>query len=841
MFKPQAPNPFLDLDLHTLCRVLHRGNIGLWELTLPEKDFPEGLLIGDQCALNILGAPPQTPLTQPMMHFFETFLHKDDWPIVQERLQTLAAADCLDMELRLKNFSTHSWHWFRLSALPTALNQQGNPAKLMGIIEAIQDRFEAQQALQKALAEKEAASKELLLERERLSTVIEAGDLGTWDWDLQTGKVVYNRRWAEIIGYNLEDIEPTVATWEKALFPGDLMIANQAVEAHCAGLTPKYQADFRLRHKNGSTVWAQDRGRVVEFDKFGQAKRLMGVMLDVSKQKATEQSLFEKNDQLELVFKAARIGAWDWDITSGKLNFNDVYLGMLGYEPVEIKGTIEEWKSFVHPDDLESTNAALERALQGFDDMYAQEIRMRHKNGHYIWTYDFGRVVTRDENGNALRMIGGHFDFDEKKKMEFEFYQMREQERELKLARELAEESTRAKSEFLANMSHEIRTPMTAIIGLTHLVLDTNLTEQQRFYITRTEAATQSLLRIINDILDFSKIEAGKLEMEETGFSLGDVINSLVELLAVKFDEKGLKFGLNISREIPQRLLGDPIRLGQILNNLVSNALKFTAEGSVDLTVRLMEKNPDDILMLFEVKDTGIGMTTDQVQVLFKAFSQADTSTTRKYGGTGLGLTISKRLSEMMGGHIWCESEYGKGSTFAFTVRMKINHSSSVQEPLNVLKAISDKNLKELIKTICGAKILLTEDNEVNQLVASRILLKAGFEIDIANNGLEAIELVQQNMYDLVLMDIQMPEMDGLSATRAIRNLPGLQNLPIVAMTAHAMSGDRELSIEAGMNDHVSKPINISELFQTLLRWIKPLHPLESSDDQLSGTKTEVL
>ena len=824
MFNPIDKSERLGQELLELKKLLRRSGVGLWRLVPgPGGGLSGAGLYFDEAAFELVGSPHRFDSEFPVSFFLGELVHEDDRDAITELLSDLGRP--FDAELRLRRRDGDAFRWYLISATPAAPGPDDKPGGLFGLVEDIEERRKAQDGLHTALLEKEAAlaekdrtSRDLLIERQRLYTVIEAAELGTWDWNIQTGKVIYNRRWAETIGYKLEEIQPTVETWENALLPEDLARANQAVEDHCNGLTPRYQADFRMRHKNGSIVWAQDRGRVVEYDEKGAAKRLMGVMLDVTKQKMIEQSLAAQNDQLELIFNAARIGAWDWDIVKGAIKFNDVYLDMLGYTPEEIEGTIEEWESFVHPDELDMVNAALDKAINGEDQMYAQEIRMRHKDGHYVWTYDFGRVVERDESGAAKRMIGGHFDFDDKKRMEAEVMQMLEHERELRLARDLAEESTRAKSEFLANMSHEIRTPMNAIIGLTHLVLETDLTEQQRDYVNRTETATQSLLRIINDILDFSKIEAGKLEMEEIAFDIGDVLNDMVELLAVKANEKGLEFSLSIDRDVPAKLLGDSVRLGQIINNLLSNALKFTSEGGVSLKVLAKESSQESVLIQFEVRDTGIGLTEEQLKALFTPFTQADTSTTRKYGGTGLGLTISKRLAEIMGGEIWCESEYHKGSLFAFTARFKIDADAAAKSGPRVSKA----GVGELIKPIQGARILLTEDNEVNQLVASRILSKAGFEIDIANNGLEAVELVQRHQYDLVLMDIQMPEMDGLTATRAIRALPGCGELPIVAMTAHAMSGDRELSLEAGMNDHVTKPINNVELFTALAKWIVP-------------------
>ncbi|MDR1079819.1 MAG: PAS domain-containing protein [Deltaproteobacteria bacterium] len=804
-----------------LADVLLEGGVGLWSLRLGNGGQDDAVLMLNAGCARLMGGSASEPMEVAYSVFRDMWVHRDDRDGVAARVAEAVsgAPGNYEREMRLRHLGTGEWRWYRASG--SVSSRDGDGVTLFGMLQEIQDRRVAETALAEALKAKDHAARDLRVERELLDAVINAASLGTWDWDIQTGKVKYNRRWTETIGYSLDEVEDTVETWERALFPEDLKRANEAVEAHCNGLTPYYEADFRMRHKNGSTIWAQDRGRVVERDEHGRARRLMGVMLDVTRQKMIEQSLAENNDQLELIFKAARIGAWDWDIIRGTIKFNDVYLDMLGYRPDEIQGTIEEWESFVHPDELSSTNAALDRAISGEDDMYAEEIRMRHKDGHSVWTYDFGRVVARDEAGTALRMVGGHFDFDDKKKMELEFFAMQEHERELKLARDIAEESTRAKSEFLANMSHEIRTPMNAIIGLTHLVLETDLSGQQQDYIRRTEVAAQALLRIINDILDFSKIEAGKLEMEETDFNLEDVMTGATDMMEVRAKEKGLSVTVDLPPQIPTRLLGDPVRLGQILNNLASNAVKFTASGGVSMAVSVRQKDGETALLCFEVKDTGIGLSSEQIRLLFTPFTQADSSTTRKYGGTGLGLTISKRLVEMMGGEIWCESVQGEGSVFGFTARFRMTSpSASEARPAGARRTREEE--RGMLQALSGARILLAEDNEVNQLVASRILAKAGFEVKIAGNGLEAVRMVKEQPFDLVLMDIQMPEMDGLTAARTIREDPAYVDLPIVAMTAHAMSGDREMSLSAGMNDHVNKPINLQELYQALLKWVKP-------------------
>ncbi len=416
---------------------------------------------------------------------------------------------------------------------------------------------------------------------------------------------------------------------------------------------------------------------------------------------------------------------------------------------------------------------------------------------------------------------------------------------ELAVAMTAAEQANHAKSAFLANMSHEIRTPMNAIIGLTHLAEREIKDPKQLDRLNKIGDSAHHLLAIINQILDISKIEAGKLTLEPSDFSLARLVENSFEMVLDTLRSRGLSCQSEIDPALPRILHGDPLRLGQILLNFLSNAAKFTERGSISVSITQVEIREQGRLVRFAVTDTGIGIPADQQSRIFNAFEQADDSTTRRYGGTGLGLAIARRLAQMMGGECGLSSTPGLGSTFWFTALLG-EQRSDLAEPD---RALQSNEVEQLLSNRSQkTRILLVEDNLINQEVALELLREAGLEVDLAVNGQQAVDLFSTQSYDLILMDMQMPVMDGIAATRAIRQTPQGQSIPILAMTANAFGEDRKRCLEAGMNDHVAKPVDPANLYAMLVKWLPasgdnpaPVSPPEKSQPPAPTTQSELI
>ncbi len=556
---------------------------------------------------------------------------------------------------------------------------------------------------------------------------------------------------------------------------------------------------------------------------------------DITERKTAEQALQQSEENYRTIFDAANDAFFIHRLEDGIIeNVNDKMLEMYGFSNKE--EIVGSFTGGLSSGEIPYTEAEagqwVGKAVAGQPQLF--EWHAKAKNGRLFWVEV---SLKRSSIGGEEKLLAIVRDITERKKAE----------KEIQLAKNLAEEASQAKSEFLANMSHEIRTPLNPIIGLTHLAMKAKPSEQIQNYLENIQSSSRLLLHVIDDILDFSKIEAGKLDMENLFFSLDQTLENIRSLYSVRAREKGLEFIMDAADEAPSNLIGDPIRLEQVLGNLISNAIKFTEKGKIVVSIHASQQTDQKVKFDFKVRDSGIGLTQEQIGKLFLEFSQADSSTTRKYGGTGLGLSICRNLVDLMGGAISVESEPGQGSIFSFFLDFDLASETVVPDVLST-SALPMGSLPNYR----GERILVAEDNKTNQMVARELLEGVGLSVDVANNGYEALAMSLEQHYDLILMDIQMPQMDGYAATLEIRKssiddcrlmkekqeqssiaqkkqssiiIPFIDHqssIPIIAMTAHAMPADRERSLSSGMNDHVTKPIDPDSFYQTLMRWLPP-------------------
>ncbi len=885
---------------------------GLWEYDFIKKEswfsprFKEMLGYQDDELANTFEA-------------WKVLLHPDDLEKANAVFLTHLKSNVpYDIEYQLRT-KAGEYRWFHARG-KSLRNEQGRVYRTSGSVTDVTEQKQNEEELRK------------------LSTAVEQSPATVVITDVEGNIEYVNPKFTETTGYTKEEAlgkNPRILKSDNVP-PG---FYKEMWETIIAG--DEWRGEFQNKKKNGDLYWEQSSISPIR-DSSGIITHFLAVKEDITERKKRDE---EFRALLDSAPDATIITNSDGEIVMVNKQTENIF----EYEREELIGNKIE---MLIPQKFRKGHPKHRKKLIRHSDA-----RLMGENMELLALCKDGREFPVEIRLSPIKTSSGTVvassirDITERKKAE----------NELKVAKQAAEEATQAKSDFLANMSHEIRTPMNAIIGMSQLALRTELTPKQHDYLVKVEYSAHNLLGIINDILDFSKIEAGKMDIELIDFHLDGVLENLSNLVTLKAEEKGLEVIFSTAKEVPMSLVGDPLRLGQILINLSNNAVKFTEKGEVVVSTEVLEKNTDNVTLKFTVRDTGIGLTEKQIGKLFQSFSQADGSTTRKYGGTGLGLTISKKLVEMMDGEIWVESEHGKGSSFIFTAKLGrqaqekekvlipsvdlrgmrvlvVDDCDTSRETLQValesmsfkvttvasgkeaiaelercagdapekhyqlvlmdwkmpkmngiettsrikadpklpkaptvimvtaygreevmkqadavgmdgflIKPVSNSTLFDTImevfgksverksrsethglthakglERIRGAKILLAEDNEINQQVATELLEQAGMVVTVANNGREAVEKVNEFEFDLVFMDVQMPEMNGLEATAAIRKIPKFKDLPIVAMTAQAMAGDREECLEAGMDDYVTKPIDTKELFSALVKWIEP-------------------
>jgi two-component system, sensor histidine kinase and response regulator len=532
-------------------------------------------------------------------------------------------------------------------------------------------------------------------------------------------------------------------------------------------------------------------------DADGKITGYLGIGHDITKRKEAQAKLLLLTERLSLATSVAAVGVWEWDVANSAMTWDDTMVQIYGFKLLNAS-PYEQWRAAVHPEDLHLAEGALKKTMEE-KTRAAVDFRIRRPDGK-VRHLSAAEGVVLDDRGNVSRIIGVNIDVTDRKLAE----------EELKRAKDEAEAANRAKSEFLANMSHEIRTPMNGIMGMTELVLDTELDSEQREYLNLAKLSADSLLSLINDILDYSKIEAGKLEIDSIDFNLGDCLGDTMKTLSLRAHQKGLELAFEIEPNVPDALVGDPGRLRQIVLNLVGNAIKFTEQGEVVLSARSSTHVGDDLELRFTVADTGIGISREKQSAIFEAFRQADGSMTRKYGGTGLGLTISSRLVDLMGGRIWVESELGEGSRFHFTANFKMQKSAT--------RTVVPRDPE----TLHDMRVLVVDDNATNRQILVKMLETWHMTPTVADSGAKAMVTLTEakgigRTFPLILLDAQMPEMDGFALAEYIKRHPSYRAATIMMLSSAGQRGDAMRCRELGVAAYLTKPVRQSELMDAIL------------------------
>ena len=759
------------------------SGVGLWDC-----DIPAGVSYFSSRWKEILGFG-ENEVSDDVSEW-EKRVHPEDWPtvIASVHRHLEGASKYYQSEHRVY-CKDGSIKWVLDRGLVVRRDGNGKPLRMIGTFSDITER--------------KLAERRLIESEERYRTLVE--------W---TSEAVLVHRGAEVLFANpaavrlfgASRLDELVGYPVAQLIHPDFRILALKRQANIFSGQEEPMIEERLLRLDGSTIDVEIRSSRIGFDGL---PAIHTSIRDVSVRLKNDRALRESETQLKYALEATRDGLWDWDMATNSLHLSPQWARLLGYSLDEFPHEVSFFFKVLHPDDHQRVTQSLEDHFAGRTPVKQNEVRLRTKSGEYRWFLDRGKVVARDGEGRPTRMIGTITDITD-----------------LRLSQLRAEAASRSKSEFLANMSHEIRTPLTAILGFADLLLDERVGEvvrEQRIATVETiKNAGSHLLTIINDILDLSKIEADKMAIECIETPLVDILREVVSLMRPRAIGKGVILKAKVTAPIPSRALTDPTRFRQVLMNLVGNAIKFTEFGSIVIAAGA-QLSGLQVWLTVDIEDTGIGMSKDQAEKLFLPFGQADATVTRSHGGTGLGLTISRRLAKLMGGDVeLVRTEVGKGSCFRLRIPIVAVDGTVMIHQIDEAVKWSPSSSSGVPISLCG-RILLAEDGIDNQRLIAFHLNKAGAKVDIADNGRIALEMLEKleatgEQYDLLVTDVQMPEMDGYALARELRHRG--HKVPIIALTAHAMTDDRQRCLDAGCDDYLSKPIDKMQLLSTCAEWL---------------------
>lgn len=755
---------------------------------IAELDLEKGKFWYSQKALQLLGYNEIGELSENQSDFLE-LIHPDDKPTVISKI-----TQCLEGHITLFEHEyrilcrDQRYHWFDIHGVVSRRASNGKALAFIGSAYDITDRKHFEDKLK--------------LSEERWKFAIDGANAGIWDWDLGSNQAYYSDKAKQLHGMkDPGNLFPADIFFSEQVYPDDRANLYKKSQEMILGQLNQLELVYRIIHPELGVRWINDRAMVIRRNQDDQATRIIGIFFDITEKKEMEEKILESEQRWIFALEGSSSGVWDVNLETRDVFYSPKLKELLGFkaeDPFEHNSNL--WKNLIHPEDVEHTSREFKEFLIGRLPTFENEFRVLHQDGSYHWFLYKGIIANRNENGKASRLIGTMADITLRKINELELIK----------AKELAEASAKAKRTFLANMSHEIRTPMNAILGLSEQLSLTSLKDDQQFLVNIINDAAKSLKILIDDILDFSKIEEGKLQLENIDFDIHEQLKRTNSMLLHKAQEKNISIRLDFDWKIAPLVKGDPTRLSQILLNVVGNAIKFTQVGYVKVVCKLLEKSRGKQVVLITISDTGVGMSEESMKNLFKDFYQEDQSIARKYGGTGLGLSISRNLVSLMQGDIRIKSKKDFGTDVFITLPFELSEKSEL---------VSDDESTLINKSLFkGKRILMVEDNKVNRIVANIVLKKMEVQVDEAENGRAALYMLEENNYDLILMDLQMPEMDGITATSIIR-ANGIRT-PIVALTANAVQEELEELLSKGFNSYVVKPFEEKKLLMKMQEYL---------------------